>query len=672
MISSKQTPDSSSLLEPCQNETNDDEIDASIPEDFTELIPSARLKDALTRLGISVPMPVQAKSLRPAIAGRDLVIQAQTGSGKTLAYVLPLLIKLEAENSRSTVAQVTGAHTMGLILAPTRELALQVTMVITSLDEALSPVCLIGGADSAAQANALKKDKRIVVGTPGRVLDFLNQRILNIRKCHYVVLDEADEMLSMGFLEDVRAILSRLPDKRQGLFLSATITNRVDMLTSSFLSNPIHICVEPDNSKAPSIEHLYYEVASDITAKPKALCDLIETLRPNSAIIFCNTKSDTRLVEVHLRRHGFDARRINSELSQSQRNAVMNKLRAKDLRLLVATDIAARGLDISQIDLVVNYSIPEQPEVYIHRTGRTGRAGRKGVAISLVSPRDFVPFHQLKKQTDIRPSLTPLPSDEQVCGARLAHIYEILRQSEIELKKRDIITAQKLLKESGLIEEPSTELEILLAKLCRFCFEHHIAEEAKSLDEEQQAASDETAKQHKKTRESDFFGDDAQQKREKHKKGKSRERHEKRHEDKTNRQTTNGDRYKELKSEKQIKSTEKHYSDAPEDICRLYIGQGLEHGLSPDAFADLAKNRAGIKENDLRNLCIRKAYGFVDVPAHISSDFVASLNGADFGNFSLLVELASATHHHHNHHRRERQRHRQKSPKRPRQHKEME
>lgn len=362
---------------------------------FEELAPGHSCLEKLGSSGIFTPTEVQARAIPAALSGADLIVQAHTGSGKTLAFVLPLLMKLQSIPKRLD-------STFGLIITPTRELALQVHSVIASLTDNVRPVCLIGGASIREQLRDLRKDARIVVGTPGRILDLLDRRELNLRGCRQFVLDEADEMLSMGFLEEVRAILRRLPIRRQGFFFSATITPRVQSLSYQFLKSPMLVTVSGENESAEEIEHFYMNIKGGMVAdRARALCSLIETEAPESAIIFCNTKSDTELVEVFLRRRGFDVARLNSDLSQKERAAIMGRLRNGRLRILVATDVAARGLDIEDLDLVVNYNVHQEPEMYVHRTGRTGRAGKSGRAVSLIAPGDLSIFHGLRKRLNI-------------------------------------------------------------------------------------------------------------------------------------------------------------------------------------------------------------------------------------------------------------------------------
>lgn len=455
--------------------------------DFESLGVSKAMSARLRETGIVEPTPVQAAAIPLAAARRDLLIQAQTGSGKTLAYLLPLVARLFEEEPSARPDR-----TFALIVTPTRELTQQVTSVLQTLTGEVMPAVLIGGVPIRSQREALQNDARIVVGTPGRILDCLRQRVVSFRHCRVCVLDEVDEMFSMGFFEDVRAILSRLPSERQGLFCSATISPRVTMLAQSFLANPETVFVDTQGRDLPPIEHLVYRVGGGVTDKPTALCDIIETRRPRSAIIFCNTKSDTELVESYLRRRGFDARRLNSDLSQRQRELIMERIRKDDLRLLVATDLAARGLDIEQIELVVNYSINEEPDLYLHRTGRTGRAGRSGTAANLIAPQDFIPFKRVTQNIEANFIETALPTDEDVADARLAHLYELLKARDQKFSPRDLLMATKFMKESlGIADCDDDDAIALVAALQKGYITNLMAHDTRSLDEELERAAEE-------------------------------------------------------------------------------------------------------------------------------------------------------------------------------------
>lgn len=435
---------------------------------FQDLVPSEKLRSALERLGFSTPTPVQRETLPPAFEGRDLIVQAKTGSGKTLAFGLPLLATLEKyPDTRETLA---------IVLTPTRELANQICEVIHSVAPDVSPVCLIGGISIGRQLKELDQDRRVVVGTPGRTLDLLRQREVSLKDCRFFAVDEVDEMFSMDFVEDVRSILSMLPQERQGLFVSATVTPKVEMLAKGFLHTPEKIIIEVPGGDLPLVDHRFCTVGGGVTAKVNALCDLIETLNPRSAIVFCNTKSDTELVEVYLRRRGFDARLLNSDLNQNQRDGIVALIKAGKLRFLIGTDIAARGLDIEFIDLVVNYAIPDQHESYVHRTGRTGRAGRSGMAISLIAPQDSPTFHMIRRHLPFQFSELTLPSESEVLTGRVSHFHSIVEElSSEQPQAKDISLAVAMLQEIGVTSEPDSALTTLLAKISRIVVEQKAA-----------------------------------------------------------------------------------------------------------------------------------------------------------------------------------------------------
>jgi len=366
-------------------------IQPKIP--FSTFLDDKSILVALEKLGITLATDVQARSIPEALLGKDIVVQAQTGSGKTFAFSIPIILQLK--NLINTVG------TQALILAPTRELALQVKDAISSIAPDFQPACLIGGRKESLNVKELETDDRIVVGTPGRVLDFIKQRQVDLRQCKYFVLDEADEMLGVGFLQDVQSILSKLPKQRQGYFFSATITPRVVSLARSFLTEPKFITIETEADTAPEIQHLFVKVDNGVACKADAMHAILQKEKPESCLIFCNTKSDSELLEILLRKRGVESARFNSDLSQAQREKMLEKFRSGALKILIGTDIAARGIDVKHLDLVINYSIHDQPETYVHRTGRTGRAGRPGRAISLIGPQDFSAFHSLNKNMSI-------------------------------------------------------------------------------------------------------------------------------------------------------------------------------------------------------------------------------------------------------------------------------
>lgn len=460
---------------------------------FSELIKNSALISSLSEMGFQEATLAQELSIPTSLKGKDLVLHAKTGSGKTLAFGLPMLSKLFDAREKGEVK-----GTFGLVITPTRELAAQIADVLTGLLPDTEPVLLIGGMSIDKQKKALKKNSEIVIGTPGRIIDLLDRGDLSFADCKFFVLDEADEMFSMGFYDDILDLLSEIPKVAQGLFVSATISPRIEALAREYLHDPEFVeAGSHEDETPPLIDHLYCMVGQDLTDKPNALCDFIEVMEPKSAIIFCNTRSDTELVEVYLRRRGYDARRINSDLNQSQRNTIMKKIKDHELRFLIATDIAARGIDIALMDLVINYSLSDDTESYVHRTGRTGRAGRHGTALTLISPNQFMAFQGVKREVDLEFVEVPVPKKEELVDAILRRLESSVLSTSAGTpaeRERYQLIAKALLEKEGVDPiEP-------LSKLVQFALEHQVRLDAESLDQELQTGSEKRSEPHRDRR----------------------------------------------------------------------------------------------------------------------------------------------------------------------------
>ncbi|MBC7174362.1 MAG: DEAD/DEAH box helicase, partial [Polyangiaceae bacterium] len=359
-------------------------LDPSAPESGAPSEPVRRFEDlglsepvrrAVRELGWSEPTPVQHQSHGPVAAGRDLIVQSRTGTGKTAAFGLPLVDKL--------VRPEPGVQ--ALILAPTRELALQSSREIAKLGAytGVRTAAVYGGASMEKQVKELQEGAQIVSGTPGRVLDHLRRRTLDPSGIRVLVLDEADEMLSMGFAKELNAIMELLPKQRQTLLFSATVDGPIQRVAERHMTDPEFVTLSGDAVGALGVSHFIYFVSG--MGRTGDLVRILEVENPESAIIFCNTKAETEQVASVLKASGYNADWLNGDLPQNEREKVMARTRKSELRFLVATDVAARGIDVSHLTHVINYSLPNQLEQYIHRTGRTGRAGRTGTAIALVS-----------------------------------------------------------------------------------------------------------------------------------------------------------------------------------------------------------------------------------------------------------------------------------------------
>src|SRR5215470_17654216 len=373
---------------------------------FDELGLHPDVKLALDEMGYLAPTPVQTAVYKPVSEGKDLLVQSRTGTGKTTAFGLPTISKLIP----------THRAPQALILAPTRELALQVSRELTQLGKhrGILVEAIYGGAPIGKQIRALRDGVHIVVGTPGRVLDHIGRRTLDCSTVGTFILDECDEMLSMGFLEDIERVVSHLPDRRQTLLFSATMPEEVQRYARRHMRSPEQILLSRDGISVTEIHHAYYIVSG--IARSRDLLKIIFAENPESAIIFCNMRDETTMVAKFLQKQGLDAEPLSSDLAQADRERVMNRMKQHSLRLLCATDVAARRIDTSTLSHVTNCSVPETPEIYVHRTGRTGRAGKKGTALSMVGPRELGNFRYVRLTFGIKPEQRLLPKDDIFIG----------------------------------------------------------------------------------------------------------------------------------------------------------------------------------------------------------------------------------------------------------------
>ncbi|HCQ30706.1 MAG TPA: hypothetical protein DIU39_10495 [Flavobacteriales bacterium] len=391
---------------------------------FSELGLSNEVLQAIHDLGYENPTPIQEKSI-PALleTDRDYVGLAQTGTGKTAAFGIPLLETIEP------FAKTPQA----IILSPTRELALQITNELKNFakyKEGINIVTVYGGADIRKQINQLKSGAEIVVGTPGRTVDLIKRRALNLSEVNTVVLDEADEMLNMGFKDDMDTILEQTPEDKRVWLFSATMPKEVERIAKNYMTDPFKVVVGKQNSSNENIEHQYAFVkAKDFYFALKRFIDYYPDM---FGMVFCKTRRDTKEVADRLMQDGYDADALHGDLSQAQRDHVMKKFRNKHLQILVATDVAARGIDVDDITHVFNYHLPEDIESYTHRSGRTARAGKKGIAISLVHPRDAYKIKQVERQINKKMKLVKVPTGEVIVEKQIYHFIDSVHNTEVD------------------------------------------------------------------------------------------------------------------------------------------------------------------------------------------------------------------------------------------------
>ena len=385
---------------------------------FSESNLSPEIIKAVGELGYESPTEIQKQTIPFILSDiRDLIALAQTGTGKTAAFSLPILDMIDDTSRKIQL----------LVLAPTRELALQIAKDIKNYSKYLPNVkttAVYGGSSITEQIRNLREKPQIIVGTPGRVIDLINRKALDFSQIHWLVLDEADEMLSMGFKDDLETILSETPETKQTLLFSATMNKEVERISKNYLTNPHRISVGSINAVKKNIKHEYYVV--NYRQKKEALKRLIDANPNQYSIIFCRTKMETQDVADFLMQNGYAADALHGDLSQAQRDTVMKKFRLKNIDILVATDVAARGLDVNSLTHVIHYSLPDDPEVFVHRSGRTGRAGKDGISMALIKPEETRKLSQIKSQTKIEIVEKQIPKGEDIIKAQVAGVFEQL------------------------------------------------------------------------------------------------------------------------------------------------------------------------------------------------------------------------------------------------------
>jgi len=395
--------------------------------DFAATGLNDQLVKAVTDLGFKSPTPIQAKAIPILLSSdRDLVALAQTGTGKTAAFGLPALHKIDTKSRDTQV----------IILCPTRELAIQITKDLQSYAKYSRDIKIMaayGGTSIQPQIAALRSGVHILVGTPGRTRDLLKRKRLNLDAIKQVILDEADEMLTMGFKEELDAILSQTPDEKQTLLFSATISKEVSRISKQYMNNAEEISVARVNAGASTVEHWYYYVmARDKYETLKRIADVNPDIY---GIVFCRTRRETQDVAARLQSDGYNADVLNGELSQAQRDEVMNRFRKRHIQILVATDVAARGLDVTDLTHVINYNLPDDPEVYVHRSGRTGRAGKSGISIAIIHSREKGKMRDAERKAGIKFERKSVPSGREICQIQLMKVIDKIQEVAVNEKE---------------------------------------------------------------------------------------------------------------------------------------------------------------------------------------------------------------------------------------------
>ena len=419
---------------------------------FEDLNLDAKILRAVTDMGFEAASPIQGQSIPLELEGLDIIGQAQTGTGKTAAFGIPLLQKVDPKSKKL----------QAIILCPTRELAIQVSEEIRRLAKYMHGVKVLpiyGGQEIGRQIRSLKDGIQVIIGTPGRVMDHMRRKTLKLEHVHTVVLDEADEMLNMGFLEDMETILSELPEERQTVMFSATMPPAIAEIAKKFQKDPEIVKVVKKELTVPKVTQYYYEVKPK--TKVEVMCRLLDMYDPKLSIVFCNTKRQVDDLVQELQGRGYFAEGLHGDLKQMQRDRVMNSFRNGRTDILIATDVAARGIDVDDVEAVFNYDIPQDDEYYVHRIGRTGRAGREGKAFSLVVGREVYKLREIQRYCKTKIIPQPIPSLNDVTSIKVEKIMdsveEIIRDSDLD-KIINIV-------EKRVLEEDYTTLDLAAALL---------------------------------------------------------------------------------------------------------------------------------------------------------------------------------------------------------------
>ena len=541
------------------------------------------LLSAVLDMGFESPSPIQAKTIPLALEGKDLIGLSQTGSGKTAAFALPTLAGIDAHL----------AEPQALIVCPTRELAVQVCEEVFRLGckiKGLRALPVYGGAPIDRQLKGLRKGAHIVVGTPGRLLDHLKRRSFDPRNIKTVILDEADRMLDMGFQEEMEELLAALPQDRQTMFFSATMNRRVSRLIDTFGKKPETIEIERKSLTVDAIDQSCYEVRQ--RSKVEVLSRLLDIDPPRLAVVFCNTKRLVDEVTEGLLARGYAADRLHGDMTQQMRERVLARFRESTIEVLIATDVAARGLDVDDIDLVVNYEIPHDPEDYVHRIGRTGRAGRSGRAVSFVFGRDIYRLQTIEKYTRQSIRRERVPSQEQVEGKRADKLFQTIQE---RLESGKLGDYQSYL--DRLLEQGHTATDIANAAF--------------------------TLLRESTTREGEFIAEDKQKEAFANEKQRSSWRDEKR------------DR-KERPERERKSRPERNNSKG---MACLFMNIGKAQHIKPGDIAGMIYRECKVPDGSLGKITIFPKHTLVDVSEEVSGDVINGLKNAKIRGRSFKVDL---------------------------------
>ncbi len=563
------------------------------------------LLDALAELGYEEPTPIQQEAIPPLLAGRDLLGQAATGTGKTAAFALPILQHIAKEIEGESRDEDSRPSVRALVLVPTRELAIQVAEAMHRYGRALGirVLPIYGGQAIQQQLRALRRGVHVVVATPGRALDHIRRRTLDLDRVSAVVLDEADEMLDMGFAEDLEAILETVPEERQTALLSATIPPRIAAIARRHLNDPVHLRIARELEEPgdiPRVRQAAYIVQRQ--HKISALGRVLDMEAPTLAIIFCRTRTEVDELTETLGTRGYRAEAMHGGFSQEQRDRVMRRFRSGAAELLIATDVAARGLDIENVSHVINFDVPSAPDAYIHRIGRTGRAGREGVAITLAEPREHRLLRNIEQVTRQRIQVQGVPTIHDLRARRL----ELTRAA-----LQDVLLAGDLDDFRVVVETLAGEFDVMDVATAAVKLAHEAAGGAAAEEEIPAMAA-------------------APERSSRRPAGSSRRPERGSRQDAPRRRDSDG-------REREGRRRSPRTGSLESDVTRLYVGLGRRAGVRPADLVGAIANEAGIDSRAIGAIDIADGFSLVEVPDSDAAAVISALRGTTIRGKRVIV-----------------------------------
>ncbi len=544
---------------------------------FDEFGFSPELLRGIQDLGFETPMPIQEKAIPLALeTDRDIIGLAQTGTGKTAAFGLPLIQNLD----------LSLCQPQGLILAPTRELCLQICRDLQSFAAhipALKILAVYGGADAEAQISALRRGVHVIVATPGRMNDLLNKRRkIDLSAISRVILDEADEMLDMGFKDDLDAILSQTPETKKTSLFSATMPREMQDIAQNYMTDPVEISVGVKNSGSETVEHICHMVRS--RDRYSALKRVVDFRPEIYGIVFCRTRQETKDIAQKLINDGYNADALHGDLSQSQREYIMQKFRQKNLQLLVATDVAARGIDVQGISHVLHYNLPDDPETYTHRSGRTGRAGNEGISIAIINLKEKHKIHSIERNLKRNFAFLPVPKGKEICEKQLLHLIDKIQSAPVDHEEIEQFLPMISKKLEHLSREEMIKMFLSLE------FDHFLS-----------------------------YYKDAED-------------------------LSSPDRKRDFEDFSEKRSSRDHSSSSfnrKGDFSRLFINLGAMDGLTPKELISFVTGQMGKRGLPLGKIDITKSFSFFEVPREEEAQVLKALQKSVYKNRKVLVELSN-------------------------------